>query len=100
MRELFVYWRTSDPDGAERAAHAWHDDLCRHCEGLSARLYRRADEPASTAAQGLTTLMETYAGAALDTAMEERIVEEGNARLRAWLAGPRHVEVFVRRSTG
>lgn len=100
MRELFVYWRTADPDAAERAARAWHEDLCRSCNGLSAQLYRRADESASTAAQGLTTLMETYAGAALDAAMEQRIVEEGNTHLRPWLDGARHVEVFVRRSPG
>lgn len=92
MRELFIYWRTADAEAAACAVGQWQFDLRQACPGLVATLYRRADE----AGEGLTTLMETYAGAALDAALERRITTEGKTRLRPWLAGPRHVEVFVR----
>jgi hypothetical protein len=92
VRELFVYWRTADAEAAERAARAWQADLQRACPGLRVALFRRAD----ATGDGLATLMETYAGAALDATLEHRIADEGEARLRPWLAGPRKVEVFVR----
>lgn len=96
MRELFIYWKTAaaGAEAAEREARQWQDELRRQCPGLRASLYRRADDPA--ARHGKTvTLMETYAGTAVDAAMEQRIASEGDARLRRWLDGSRHVEVFV-----
>ena len=99
MRELFIYWRTgaAEADAAERDAQAWHAELRRTFPGLDASLYRRADETVS-GAPASATLMEVYAGAALDTALQQRIADEGDARLRRWLQSPRKVEVFVRRS--
>jgi len=92
VRELFIYWRTADPEAAGRAARAWHAELRHRFPGLLAVLYQRAEE----AGDGPATLMETYAGVALDAALERHIATEGEARLRPWLAGPRKVEVFVR----
>lgn len=94
MRELFVYWRTatSAADAAERAAAEWQASLRDAFPGLQAALYRRADEA------GLSvTLMETYAGPTLDANLERWLASEGDARLGAWLQGPRKVEVFVLR---
>jgi hypothetical protein len=97
MRELFIYWRTAaaNAEAAESEARRWQAELCREFAGLGCSLYRRADEmesPAST----LTTLMETYCGAAVDDRLEQRIASEGDARLHRWLQGPRKMEVFVR----
>lgn len=94
MRELFIYWRTatSAADAAERATAAWQAALRVEFPDLQVALYRRADEGGPS-----TTLMETYAGAALDAALEQRISSEGDARLGPWLRGLRKVEVFVRR---
>lgn len=97
MRELFIYWKTAaaTADAAERDARTWQAELRRDFPGLSASLYRRADE-ISAASHAVTTLMETYAGAAIDGALEHRIAHEGSARLGRWLQGSRKVEVFVR----
>lgn len=92
MRELFIYWRTADIEAAERAAAQWQAELRREYPALVAALYRRSDEAMS----GLGTVMETYAGPALDAALEHRIETEGSIRLGPWLAGPRKIEVFVR----
>jgi len=109
MRELFVYWKTAADaaHAAENEARKWQAELRREFPGLATSLYRRADEPAAPPAPrapglspapspAMTTLMETYAGATIDTALEQRIVREGEARLGRWLQGPRKVEVFVR----
>ncbi|MBI5717571.1 MAG: DUF4936 family protein [Burkholderiales bacterium] len=97
MRELFIYWRTASADAerAEREVRRWQAELCREFAGLHPALYRRAEETGSPASAS-TTLMETYAGAPLNAALEQRITSEGDALLRRWLLGPRQVEVFVR----
>ncbi|MCW5634131.1 MAG: DUF4936 family protein [Rubrivivax sp.] len=91
MRELFVYWRTAEPEAALRAARDFQAALNGAHPGLQVALFRRDDEGAPTA-----TLMETYAGAVLTPALEDRIAREGDERLARWLRGPRKVEAFVR----
>lgn len=100
MRELFIYWKTAaaTAESAEREALTWQDELRQAFPGLHASLYRRADE--SPAASATITLMETYAGAAMDGGLERRIADEGDARLGRWLTGPRKVETFVRSPRG
>lgn len=97
MRELFIYWKTAaaQADAAAHGAAAWQAELRREFPGLAAALYRRADAAGLTA-PATATLMETYAGGALDPALERRIVSEGDARLQRWLDGPRKVEIFER----
>ncbi len=97
MRELFIYWKTAaaSADEAERAARDWQAELRREHPSLSATLYRRADD-SSSASAATATLMETYAGAAIDPALELQLADEGHARLGRWMQGPRKVEVFVR----
>ncbi len=98
MRELFIYWKTAaaTADAAQREALAWQSELRRAFPGLRTSLYRRADEAPAAASAATTTVMETYAGIAIDAALEQRISLEGDERLRPWLQGPRKVEVFVR----
>lgn len=103
MRELFIYWKTAaaTADAAEHEARRWQAELLRESPGLSASLYRRADEPVASSAPSACststiTLMETYAGTAIDAALEQRVAREGDARLGRWLQGPRKVEIFVR----
>jgi hypothetical protein len=97
MRELFIYWKTSAAraDAAERGAAEWQAELRGEFPALAIALYRRPDAPDPTG-PATATLMETYAGAALDPALERRIAIEGDARLQRWIDGPRKVEVFVR----
>jgi len=97
-RELFIYWRTAldAAPAAQREAARWQDELCRRHPGLRAALYRRADESAAGTLPRTTTLMETYAGPVLNGAVEALIIQEGQARLAAWLEGPRKVEAFER----
>jgi Domain of unknown function (DUF4936) len=97
MRELFIYWKTAatTADAAENEARNWQAELRRAYPSLSASLYRRADD-SSSGSPTTATLMETYAGAAIDSALELRLAEEGHARLGRWMQGPRIVEVFVR----
>jgi hypothetical protein len=98
MRELFIYYRID-------AAHsvsimplvlAAQARLRSRHAGLQTRLLRRPE-----AENHLQTWMETYAFAAgpstdthLGAAVQADIEAEMSA-LAPWLAGPRHVEVFI-----
>ncbi len=97
MRELFIYWKAAAAraHAAARDAAEWQAELRREFPGLEAALYRRADAAGATA-PATATLMETYAGGALDAVLERRIVSEGAARFQRWLEGPRKVEIFER----
>jgi hypothetical protein len=95
LSEVFLYWRARSGEAmaAHEALRAWQEDLQVAVPGLRARRWRR-EEPECDRC----TFMEAYAGgdgaSALNAALVERIVSEGNSRLARWLLGPRHVEHF------
>jgi uncharacterized protein DUF4936 len=91
--QLYVYYRVRSADAGAviAAARALQRDLQVAWPGLSCTLSQRADDAAD-----LLTLMETYAHA--DGVSDEfrRAVEQGaQQRLGQWIAGTRHVELFV-----
>ena len=81
---------------------AWQQGLRIAHPHLRASLYRRDEVSADGPAAAHVTLMEVYAidaqggCAALDAALERRLISEGDAVLAPWLQGPRKVEAFVR----
>jgi hypothetical protein len=92
MRELFIYYRipTAAAGTALDAALALQARLRQRHPALTARLLRRPDE-----ANDLQTWMETYAlPAGISPALEAEIADEARV-LAAFIAGPRHTEVFV-----
>ncbi|GAA5182857.1 hypothetical protein GCM10025771_33100 [Niveibacterium umoris] len=86
---VFIYYalRAGSEEHAAVSAVELLETVARRC-GATGRLMRRADDP--------LTWMEVYEGVTdvqrlrteLDTALER-------SGLAAWLAGPRHIEVFV-----
>jgi quinol monooxygenase YgiN len=91
-RRLYIYFRVerdsvADVVAAVRELHAaWPATM----PGLRCELMRRDDDG------GDVTLMETYACAeGVSAAWQERIEREAMNRLRPWLVGERHIEVFV-----
>lgn len=98
-RELFVYYRVAAADAprCEVAVLDMQARLMAHAPRLLARLLARPET-----AEGLETWMETYAvegppAGGIDVALEARIEAEA-AALAPLLQGPRHVEVFIRRT--
>jgi hypothetical protein len=90
-RRLFIYFRVergsvADAVAAVRKLQAtWSAAM----PGLHCELMRRADDSADV------TLMETYACAeGVSADWQQRIEREAMHRLRSWLIGERHVEVF------
>jgi Domain of unknown function (DUF4936) len=102
MRELFIYYRVhpTQASAALDAVQRVQLDLMRRHPGLTARLLRREPE-SEVVTDALQTWMETYA---LD-AGTEGVTPTLQAEIAAlsvelpMIQGPRHVEVFVRRST-
>ena len=91
-RELFIYWRTSGNDAAaaRQAMRVCQQSLSAQFDGLRPRLLQRIEEAGDHA-----TLMETYAiDGGIDAALQQRIVDAGNAASAPWRQGARHVEVF------
>ena len=95
-RQLFVYWRLREADLAValQAAQRLHEQLRQRHPGLHCSLFQRAD----TGADGLLTLMETYASATviegIDAALQAAIAAAAEAALGAFRCGARHLEVF------
>ena len=91
-RELFVYWRlrsAQDLEPALDAVRRAQAALCQQHDGLSARLFERADSG------GLTTVMEVYARADGVSHDLQATIESSMSRATApFLDGQRHVEWF------
>jgi hypothetical protein len=96
-RQLFIYWRVADSDfdAALEALRHWQAGLVAQYPGLHCAIYRRSDSgPADT------TVMESYAiesprpHPGIGAELHRQIEEAGQAQLRRWLRGARHVEVF------
>jgi Domain of unknown function (DUF4936) len=89
-QRLYVYYRVRARDEAAvvaalRLLYArWRDAA----PALRCEVSRRADESSDT-----VTLMETYAGASLETL--HHFESEAAAQVAPWLASPRHIEVFA-----
>ena len=88
--DLYVYYQVKDANTAalQAAVAAMQAGLAQH-HGVTCQLKRRPE-----AKDGLQTWMEVYAATpaeftdALSSAVEQ-------AGLSAWIAGPRHIEVFT-----
>ena len=97
QRQLFIYWRVAPRDlpTALDALRAWQADLVAQHPSLRCGLYQRIDT-----AQADATVMESYAiesarpHPGIDAALLQHIEHGGQAPLRQWLRGARHVEVF------
>lgn len=95
-RQLFLYWRVAPAqvDAALQALHAWQRQLREQHPALQATVYLRREAAAAEA-----TVMESYAlqdAAGIGDALQRHIEQAGDALLRPWLQGHRHVEVFDR----
>lgn len=83
---LYLYYQVAVPDARLRqTVQALQQELCARC-GVSARLLRRRDDPA--------TWMEVYEGIADDTAFAATLAEAEQRHGIAALSGPRHAEWF------
>ena len=88
--DLYIYYQVKDADAAplQAAVVAMQSSLAQRF-GVTGQLKRRPE-----ASDGKQTWMEVYAAtpagfaAALDNAVDQ-------AGLSAWIAGPRHTEVFT-----
>lgn len=97
QRQLFIYWRVASRDlpTALHAAREWQAGLIAQHPTLHCGLYQRID-----AAQADATVMESYAiestqpHPGIDEALLQHIHQDGQAQLKRWLRGARHVEVF------
>jgi hypothetical protein len=95
-RELYLYWRARADavEAAMVAAQDWQAALAARHPQLECRLLRRADA-------GPPTLMEIYRRpGGIDEALADEIRRAGDAHLRPWLDGARHVEVFTAAGPG
>lgn len=97
QRQLFIYWRVAPRDlpTALHAVREWQAGLVVRHPTLHCAVYQRID-----AAQADATVMESYAiesaqpHPGIESALIQHIDQDGQARLRPWLRGARHVEVF------
>ena len=88
--DLYIYYQVKDADAAplQAAVVAMQAELARR-HGVACQLKRRPEGRA-----GKQTWMEVYAATpASFTAVLDSAVEQ--AGLSAWIAGPRHTEVFT-----
>jgi hypothetical protein len=96
-RQLFIYWRVAGTDlpAALKALRDWQSGLVVRQPALRCALYQR-----SGMADAEATVMESYAiesaqpHPGIDEALRQHIDQAGQAQLRRWLRGARHVEVF------
>ncbi|MES2957839.1 MAG: DUF4936 family protein [Pseudomonadota bacterium] len=91
--QVFVYYRVRAADllAVVAAVQVLHARLPTLMPGLACSLSRRADAPAD-----LQTLMESYAHAdGVGPAWRLEIEQHASDLLSTWIAGERHVEVFV-----
>lgn len=96
-REVFVYYRVRAEDLAAvgAAVDALHARWRELHPGLACTRLRREAEP--DASLQAVTLMEVFtAPQGVPLAWQHAIETAANAALAPWLAGSRHVEVFVR----
>jgi hypothetical protein len=97
QRQLFIYWRVASADlpAALTALREWQSDLVALHPELRCGLYRRSD-----GTQADATVMESYAiesaqpHPGVGEELLRHIRHDGDVRLKAWLRGARHVEVF------
>lgn len=97
QRQLFIYWRVAAHDlpAALHAVREWQAGLIAQQPTLQCGLYQRFDD-----AQADATVMESYAFEStqphpgIDEALLQHIAQDGQAQLKPWLRGARHVEVF------
>ena len=101
QHELYIYWRVApaDADAACAAMRAWQHTLTLDVRGLRPRLLRRVENAAVPGtAQPSVTLMEIYAISGqhpgMTPAVQQRIIDGGNAASAPWRQGVRHVELF------
>jgi hypothetical protein len=91
--ELYFYWRANPADMAavKTAVQTWQAAV-RHAQpGLQTRLLQRAEVAAPE-----VTWMEIYAlPGGIGPALQQHIVERGDAATAPWRRGPRHLEVFT-----
>jgi hypothetical protein len=88
--DLYIYYQVKDADAASlrEAVVAMQASLAQRF-GVACQLKRRPE-----ARDGKQTWMEVYAAtpAAFATALDGAVEQAG---LSAWIAGPRHTEVFT-----
>ena len=90
-RELYVYWKTAQPEAAVEIVRIAQDALRAADTSLQARLLWREPREARPA-----TLMEIYRrDGGIDAELQARIERTLAAATRDLLDGTRHVEVFA-----
>jgi len=95
MRSLFIYWKlpAAAAEAALQAARLWQAELRAAHPHLVTHLYRRTD--ARAVAEGLTTVMESYAAPGGVNAMLQAAIDSaGQTGLRPFGAPQRHAELF------
>lgn len=92
MRELYIYWKTTQATEAVAAVRAAQHQLCKEMPGLQAQLLVRED----AGAQQPATLMEIYRHAAgIDATMQQQLDAAMALATMGLLFGARHTDVFV-----
>jgi hypothetical protein len=89
-RELYVYWKTHDLQGALLAAARMQSVLCGRIQGLQAELLHR-----DGAADGRHTVMEVYRHPqGIDGPLQSIISNAAGPAVSTLMASPRVVEAF------